>query len=58
MVKKIPINNYNITPNADVEFSDKNNLFFVTTVDEKKNVSVVLIYRAGYPAVSTLYHKI
>ena len=58
LVKNIPVIGYNITPNADVEFSDKNNLFFVTTVDEKKNVSVVLVYHAGYPAIATLYHKI
>lgn len=47
-----------IQPNADVEFSDYDNMVYVNAVDQAKNKSVVLVYRTGHAAAISLYTKV
>jgi hypothetical protein len=47
-----------IQPNADVEFSDYDNMVYVNAVDQSKNKSVVLVYRTGHAASISLYTKV
>jgi len=58
LMKNYPLYGYRIQPNADIEFSDLDFSVYVNAYDPKVNVSVILVYRSGFPASTVLYHTI
>lgn len=56
--KQLPLYNYVIPADFDLEFSDFGDLFYINTVDQDANKTTVLIFRTGYFAVSSLYDVI
>lgn len=53
-----PIYHYTIPDNFDLDFSDAGNLIYITAEDKNMPAdhnSVILVYRAGYPAVASFY---
>jgi hypothetical protein len=58
MTKAFPTYGYVIQDTFDLDFSDKGNLVYITGVDPKLPAdtnSIIMVYRTGYPAVSSLY---
>lgn len=57
MTKKYPTYSYVIPDKFDLDFSDAGNLFYITGVDKDlpDYATVIMVYRAGYPAVASLY---
>ena len=56
--KIFPTFKYTIPDTFDLDFSDNGNLVYITAVDpdmSNQTNSVILVYRTGYPAVSSLY---
>lgn len=49
---------YRIQPGADIEFSDQEYMVYVNAYDPKVNVSVILVYRSGFPSSAVLYDTI
>jgi hypothetical protein len=58
LTKIYPTYGYKIQPNADIEFSDMESLVYVNAFDPKVNVSVILVYRSGWPGSTVLYDTI
>lgn len=54
MTKKYPLYGFKIPKNYDTDTSEFGNSIFITTVNEGGDYQV-FVYRAGYPAVGTLY---
>jgi hypothetical protein len=57
-LKNYPVYNYMIPDKFDLDFSDQGNLVYITAEDKNMHVdknSVILVYRSGYPAVSSFY---
>jgi hypothetical protein len=50
-----PLYYYTIPESFDLDFSDSGGLIYITAKDKNSNSSVLLVYRAGLPAVSTMY---
>ncbi len=57
-MKTYPLFGYKIQPNADIEFSDLDFAVYVNAYDPKMNVSVILVYRSGFPGSTVLYDTI
>jgi hypothetical protein len=57
MTKQYPIYGYKLPKNYDTDVSEYGNSMFITTVSEGGDYQV-FIYRAGYPAVASLYDVI
>ena len=55
-MRRLPLYNYTLQPNADIEFSDVEDLIYINAVENNK--SVVLIYRPSAPVALSLYHTI
>lgn len=54
----MPLYNYTIPDKFDCDFSDQGDLLYITAIDKKLPAgqnSVVLVYRSGFPAVSSFY---
>jgi hypothetical protein len=58
LTKMYPMYGYKIQPGADIEFSDMESLVYVNAFDPKVNVSVILVYRSGWPGSTVLYDTI
>jgi hypothetical protein len=58
LMKTYPMYGYRIQPGADIEFSDNEFLIYVNAFDPQVNVSVILVYRSGFPASTVLYSTI
>jgi hypothetical protein len=57
LTKKYPIYGYKMPKNYDTDVSEYGNSIFVTTINEGGDYQV-FVYRAGYPAVASLYDVI
>lgn len=57
MTKKYPMYGYKLPRNYDTDVSEFSNCMYITTVSEGGDYQV-FIYRAGYPAVASLYDVI
>lgn len=58
LTRKYPLYNYEIPNKFDVDFSDIGDLIYITAIDKnlpKEANSVILVYRAGLPAVAAFY---
>lgn len=58
LTKSFPTYSYVIPDKFDLDFSDTGNLVYITAKDPKMPASksaVILVYRTGYPAVSSFY---
>jgi hypothetical protein len=58
MTKVFPTFGYVIPDKFDLDFSDTGNLIYIQAIDPKlpnDTNSIIMVYRVGYPAVSTLY---
>jgi hypothetical protein len=58
LTKTYPMYGYRIQPGADIEFSDQEYMVYVNAYDPKVNVSVILVYRSGFPSSAVLYDTI
>ncbi len=57
-MKNYPVYDYFIPDKFDLDFSDQGNLVYITAEDKnlpEDKKSVILVYRSGYPAVSSFY---
>lgn len=58
MTKVFPTFGYVIPDKFDLDFSDNGNLIYIQAIDPKlpeATNSIIMVYRTGYPAVSSLY---
>ncbi len=58
LLKTLPTYSYTIPENFDMDFSDKGDLVYITAVDKnmpEDQDSVIMVYRAGLPAVSSFF---
>lgn len=58
LTKAYPTFGYIIPDKFDLDFSDKGNLIYITATDPKlppTQNSIIMVYRTGLPAVSSLY---
>lgn len=58
MTKVFPTFGYVIPDKFDLDFSDTGNLIYIQAIDPKLPESqntIIMVYRSGYPAVSSLY---
>jgi hypothetical protein len=56
--KAYPVYDYFIPDKFDLDFSDAGNLIYITAEDKKlpkDHNAVILVYRAGFPAVASFY---
>ena len=58
LFKSLPLYNYIIPDDFDMEFSDFGDLFYINTIDQVTNSTTILIYRTGMFCVSSLYDVI
>jgi len=58
LMKTYPMYGYRIQPGADIEFSDLDFSVYINAYDPAVNVSVILVYRSGFPSSVVLYHTI
>lgn len=56
--KNLPLYNYTIPDDFDIEFSDFSNLFYINALDPASNLTKVLIYRTGAFSVNSFYDVI
>ena len=58
LTKVFPTYGYEIQDHFDLDFSDQGNLVYITAIDKRldpDHSSVVMVYRTGYPSVSSFY---
>ena len=53
--RRLPLYGYQIPAVSDIEFSDVNDLFFVSAVDPAANKSIILAYRPNSPSATSLF---
>lgn len=57
-LKSLPTYHYSIQPISDISFSSFEDTLYISAIDPISDVSTILIYRAGFPATTSLYHTI
>ena len=58
LTKVYPTYNYEIQDKFELDFSDTGNLVYITAIDkniDESHNTVIMVYRSGYPSVSSFY---